>query len=109
MKVLLIFFLLFSCGYCLNMEDLFGIKQLSYRNGNCHHLLEYRLGNVLVIQTSDDDGNILNYSGKIFKEDTQDQILEYHAAQSTFTTIALLLEAEKKLLAKKADRLKKVR
>jgi hypothetical protein len=90
-------------------EDLFGIKQISYRNGNCHHLLEYRLGNVLVTQTSDADGNILNYFGKIFKEDANDLILEYHAAQSTFTQLAHLLEIEKNFLAIKADRLKKVR
>lgn len=101
--ILLLFYLPIYC-----MEDLFGIKQLSYQNELHHHLLEYRLGNVLVIQESDASGNIINYSGKILKEDAADLILIHSAAQTTFIQLASLLEAEKQLLIRKIERSKKI-
>lgn len=108
MKAIVILGYLFFALHLYAMEDLFGIKQLSYQNELHHHLLEYRLGNILVAQTTDADGNIIHYSGKIIKEDTDDLILLYSVAQTTFTQLALLLEAEKQLLKQKIERSKKI-
>lgn len=87
-----------------SMEDLFGIKEISYQN-ECHHYVhEYRMGNIIATQTTDLEGKILRHSGKILQENADNQILGPDTAQTTFAKIASLLETEKQFLAQKAER-----
>lgn len=104
MRALVILGCVFFVPHAYGMEDLFGIKQISYQNEFRHYVQEYRMGNIFVSQTTDTQGNILKHTGKILRENSGEHLLESETAQSTFAKILYLLEAEKQLLAKKAER-----
>ncbi len=101
--VFLFFYLHIHC-----MENIFDIKQITYDNECHHHVQEYRMGNILVSQTTDPLGNVLHHAGKIIRVDDDDQILGPETAQSTFTKLTHLIEVQRQFLAQRAERHHKI-